>query len=278
MKMIILFLVSSIVLISSIRGQSCLPEGIKFTTQEQVDSFQTDYPNCSVIEGYIELNGPNISSLTGLSSITKIMGDLLINGTSIADLEGLDDLSKIGRDLVIVSNDMLTNLSGLGNLDSVCGNLTIGWNDLLSSLSEIDSINPSCIQNLYIRANNSLSQCNVESICLYLNSPNGTVYIFDNASDCNSIEVVEDICLSGIQDNSTPKFSIYPNPATEIINISIENNEPVEQVWLYNQFGQLVRHFKQDKKQINIANLQPGIYYIELELKSKTYKDVLLIQ
>jgi len=276
--MIIPFLLLSILVTTVIRGQSCLPEGIKFTTQEQVDNFQTDYPDCSIIEGYIELNGTNISSLTGLSSITNIMGTLIINGTSITNFGGLENLSKIGGDLIIISNDMLINLSGLDQLDSVCGNLTIGWNDLLPSLSGIDSINSECIQNLYIRANNSLTDCSVQSICVYLNSPNGTVYIFDNASDCNSRDEVENLCQTDIQENISPKHSIYPNPATENININIENNEAVEQIRLFNQFGQVVRQFKQDIKQINISDLQPGIYYIELELKNKIYRDVLLIK
>ena len=29
----------------------CLPEGITFTTQEQIDNFQTNYPGCTEIEG-----------------------------------------------------------------------------------------------------------------------------------------------------------------------------------------------------------------------------------
>lgn len=139
-----------------INAQGCLPEGIKFTTQEQIDNFQTDYPNCSVIEGYVEIYGNTISNLAGLSSITTIMNELIINSTSITTLEGLENLTKIGSHLSIISNEMLIDLSGFSNLDLVSGNLTIGWNDLITSLSGIDSINSDSIQNLYIRANNSL--------------------------------------------------------------------------------------------------------------------------
>jgi hypothetical protein len=32
-------------------SQGCLPEGITFTTQAQIDSFQIDYPGCTEIEG-----------------------------------------------------------------------------------------------------------------------------------------------------------------------------------------------------------------------------------
>ena len=34
-----------------IYAQPCLPEGITFTTQSQMDSFPILYPNCTEIEG-----------------------------------------------------------------------------------------------------------------------------------------------------------------------------------------------------------------------------------
>jgi hypothetical protein len=34
-----------------LHAQSCLPEGITYTTQEQVDNFPANYPGCKVIEG-----------------------------------------------------------------------------------------------------------------------------------------------------------------------------------------------------------------------------------
>ena len=34
-------------------GQICLPNGITFTTQGQIDSFSINYPGCSVIGGYV---------------------------------------------------------------------------------------------------------------------------------------------------------------------------------------------------------------------------------
>jgi hypothetical protein len=31
-------------------SQGCLPEGITFTTQDQIDNFQANYPECTEIE------------------------------------------------------------------------------------------------------------------------------------------------------------------------------------------------------------------------------------
>ena len=33
----------------------CLPQGIIFTIQAQIDSFQVNYPGCTEIEGYVEI-------------------------------------------------------------------------------------------------------------------------------------------------------------------------------------------------------------------------------
>jgi len=35
----------------------CLPDGISFTTQEQIDNFATDYPGCTEILGTVYING-----------------------------------------------------------------------------------------------------------------------------------------------------------------------------------------------------------------------------
>ncbi len=46
-------------------GQACLPEGITFTTQAQIDNFQTSHPNCTEIEGYVTIFGDDINNLQG---------------------------------------------------------------------------------------------------------------------------------------------------------------------------------------------------------------------
>ncbi len=34
-------------------AQSCLPDGITFETQAQIDSFQVNYPGCTEVEGNV---------------------------------------------------------------------------------------------------------------------------------------------------------------------------------------------------------------------------------
>ena len=65
-------------------GQACLPDGITFSTQEQIDNFQTNYPNCSEIEGSVAISGDDITNLNGLNVLTSIGGDLMIGDQELS--------------------------------------------------------------------------------------------------------------------------------------------------------------------------------------------------
>jgi len=54
MKYIIIAITFTFHLIS-VYPQSCLPEGIIFETQFQIDSFQINYPGCTEIEGIVKI-------------------------------------------------------------------------------------------------------------------------------------------------------------------------------------------------------------------------------
>jgi hypothetical protein len=57
-------------------SQPCLPEGITFNTQEQIDDFQINYPNCTEIEGDVLIEGNDITNLDGLDVLTAVGGNL----------------------------------------------------------------------------------------------------------------------------------------------------------------------------------------------------------
>ena len=106
-------------------SEPCLPEGITFTTQEQIDDFQSNYPGCTEIEGSVEITNDGLSeitSLAGLSVLTSIGGFLNIHNTSLTSLIGLEGLTSIGGFLALRYNNLLITIQGLGNLNQVDGN------------------------------------------------------------------------------------------------------------------------------------------------------------
>lgn len=115
-------------MVSGASAQSCLPEGIIFTTQAQIDSFQVNYPGCTEIEGNVTIQGNDITILDGLSSLTSIGGDLVISGNnSLTSIEGLNNLDTIFGGFYISSNPLLNNLTGLDNLTFIQNDFNFGW-------------------------------------------------------------------------------------------------------------------------------------------------------
>ncbi|MCU0371231.1 MAG: hypothetical protein MUC31_07440, partial [Bacteroidales bacterium] len=75
MKKLFIFFTGVLISFSGL-SQSCLPEGIYFESQTQIDNFQVDYPGCTEIEGDVIIFSPydEISNLNGLSVLTSIGG------------------------------------------------------------------------------------------------------------------------------------------------------------------------------------------------------------
>jgi hypothetical protein len=129
-------------------SQGCLPEGITFTSQAQIDSFQIIYPGCTEIGGEMTIEGwTDVTNLNGLINITKIQGGLTISANYyLSDLEGLNNLDSIGGDLTLGSGCMwwgnyaLTSLHGLENLTYIGGSLHLSDDQLLIDFSGLDNL------------------------------------------------------------------------------------------------------------------------------------------
>lgn len=106
---------------------SCLPEGITFTTQEEIDNFQTNHPGCTYIEGDVTIEGAEILNLNGLNVLNSIGGNLTIsNDSSLTQLTGLNNLNTIGGSLSIYGNVLLSDMADLAELDAVGGEIRLG--------------------------------------------------------------------------------------------------------------------------------------------------------
>jgi len=390
MEKLFLFVTLLSIFYSNVFSQGCLPEGITFTTQEQIDNFQTNYPGCTEIEGYLKIGvwpGNNsISNLNGLSVLTSIGGSCIIscnnylqnligldnittigftldiekniNLTSLNGLEnlvsiekdltifenpllinlnGLENLASIGEELRIFQNDGLINLSGINNLSSIglsihvfsnetltslssLGNitslgyqlaitqnyaltslnglenitsvgyevailnntsltslspleniasglnrLTIQGNDVLTSLAGLDNLDLNSLDNLLISVNYQLSECDVLSICNFLNNPTGNYQIAFNSTGCNSIGEVQSACLTSVAENPTAEVLLLsPNPASSFITITTPHGQPVEGVIIYNHLGQKILTAKPVNNTVDVLKLKAGLYAIEI--------------
>ena len=382
MKQIFFFL--SLMIPAVLFSQPCLPEGIIFTSQEYIDNFQINHPNCTEIEGYVEIQGGDITNLDGLSVLTAFGNTLTITLTnSLTNLNGLNNVTSIGLHLQIMDNDSLINLQGLENLSSIGSALlitdnaelinlsgledlsSVGWkmtvsgnnnltsleglnnlstiggevlielnpsltsleglesltsitgfggsppqggslliadnvalsdltplinlssiegdlylqgNDALTSLEGLDNIEANSIYNLWIWENQSLSTCEVQSVCDYLLVPNGQIIINDNAVGCNSMEEVMDSCMTSTIAEKTleESFTISPNPfeSNAFITYTLNQGSFVN-IEIVDLYGRLVKtlvneyqHHGDQKLSLSSDGLTSGIYFCTLRTNS----------
>jgi hypothetical protein len=149
MKKIILTVIAAAIGYCIAYPQPCLPEGIIFTTQEQIDSFQANYPGCTEIIGNVTILGDDINNLNGLSVLTSISCDFGIGDVTypysggnpyLTSLTGLDNLASVWGNFLIQYNTALTNLIGLNNLTSIGQSFSINYNDTLTNLSALGNL------------------------------------------------------------------------------------------------------------------------------------------
>jgi hypothetical protein len=118
-------------------------------------------------------NNPNIIDMTGLESLEVIDGSpRFSNNDALVSLSGFDSLLWIDGSLRILGNDVLNDISAIGNVDNITGTFLI----------------------FIIEDNPSLSQCDIDYVCQYIDHPDAVFMISNNAPGCNSKEEIEEQC------------------------------------------------------------------------------------
>ncbi|MBC8465937.1 T9SS type A sorting domain-containing protein [bacterium] len=141
LSLIILLLIFFQITASSQTCIPCLPTGITFNTQSQIDSFQINNPGCTEIEGDVVISGNDITNLNGLNVLTAVIGSLIFDfNDALTSLTGLDNLTSIGGGLGIGNSPSLTSLTGLDNVTSIGGDLYIDDNASLVSLTGLENV------------------------------------------------------------------------------------------------------------------------------------------
>jgi len=108
--------------------QSCgfeCPPTVVLLSQADVDEFGALYPNCTSIEGSLQIGTGRLAS---------------IPPTDINDLSPLNNITFIGVDLFLGKNDTLMTLAGLSNIDSIGNNLIHHDRSTLTSFEGLENL------------------------------------------------------------------------------------------------------------------------------------------
>jgi hypothetical protein len=103
----------------------------------------------------------------------------------------------------------------------------------------------------------------------------------------NSVLYVDNLSFDSLiisVSEQTPKntiINLYPNPASDVVLLTIENTNTADLTLnIYNIMGSLIRTeaLKQNQQQINVGDLDNGIYIVEIKFKGLIRKQKLIIQ
>lgn len=220
---------------------SCLPYGNYFVrTQEEVDSFFINYPNCYDLEGFLSIKGDGITELQGLNNLSSVEEHLLFyhcnslsdfsglnnldsigemftvgywegNGNkSLINFNGLDNLRYVGESLYVYFNDSLIDFSGLNNLNYV-GHVSIIGNESLVNFNGIDNLD-SISNGLSLRVNNSLTDLSGFENLTYIGN-----YIDIGYND----GLVSLSGINNVEASSIEYLGIYDNPQLSTCEVEV---------------------------------------------------------
>ena len=224
---------------------SCPSGDVTFTTQQEVDDFAVNYPNCTEITGNViidssvanpinNLNGLSnilsvsanlwlldLPSLSGLENLNNVGDSLIINRSSLTTLATLESLSSVGGMFSMKDNEALTSLAGLENLVSIGGDFHIADNDALVSLAGVGNLNTigGNLRILFSHALNDLT--GLENI----NTIGGSLQILSNNGliDLNGLENI-----SSIDGNVDIRFNDALSSLSSLTNL----NSAVDSLWI----------------------------------------------
>ncbi len=186
-----------------------------------------------------------------------------------SDITNLDDLNTLNPEVLeLDDNDQLQSLEGMVNLSNL-KSFTFTDNDILediSLLSTVDILEPG-FYPVHIEGNPLLRDCDVESICEMLMTDYNpvTVIINNNDTDCNSIEEVEDDCLSDLSENLFFAVDVFPNPTTNDLNILNPDLKKLD-LRVYDLLGKevLYENTSDQRTQINLVGLPKQTYILKI--------------
>jgi len=83
--------------------------------------------------------------------------------------------------------------------------------------------------------------------------------------------------IVGQEENLTSEITLFPNPATHLIQINNPDNQPINQVLFFDQLGHLVWQVPNPDKTIDVSKLSPGMYVVEIVLQNIRIKRKLAV-
>lgn len=228
-------------------------------------------------------------NLDGLGNFSnKLIISTNINGVESVyaeDLDGDNDIDVLSTSYGDNKISWHENLDGLGTFgeEQIITTLTAGASAVhaadLDNDGDMDVLSASAIQYRiawYENVNglgdfgpqqvlaNSLTVTQPRDVFAADLDGDGDIDVLSASQNDYKIAWYENLTILGIKDNNSKDFSVYPNPASTILNINTNNIE-ITKIEIYDVLGKKVWGTTETITQIDISNLDSGLYLVNIQ-------------
>jgi len=103
----------------------------------------------------------------------------------------------------------------------------------------------------------------------------GAPYNYGSGSQSGHVRVYDLSSLLLLDNFVLESFNLYPNPASDVLNIKLNHDLILETVTLFNNLGQIVK--ASNEYTLNVDDLTPGVYFVEVKTnQGKATKKVII--
>jgi hypothetical protein len=92
------------------------------------------------------------------------------------------------------------------------------------------------------------------------------------------VDEVPDVSIGEPISANDLSINVYPNPADQMVTISLKNGAAIKEVSIFNQVGQNVFRGIPDENILDISRLQPGVYLLEVIADQSEFREKLIIE
>ena len=169
---------------------------IKLEAQSDVDNFNINYPSCTEIDGNILITGADITDISPLSQIEKVVGDFeIINCQNLLTISDTD--LNVQGSIRIVDNESLNDINGFNSTDSL-KTLNIFENPILISTKGFEALRV-VSDSLHIDSNDSLKSIPFFNSIEYISYLEIDRNSIDSVYGFNKLDSIELLFITNVQ-------------------------------------------------------------------------------
>ncbi|MCB6030292.1 leucine-rich repeat domain-containing protein [Flavobacterium psychrophilum] len=210
-------------------------------------------------------------SCSGLTSVTIPNSVITINRGAFSGCSGLTSVT-IPNSVTTIRENAFFNCSGLTSV-TIPNSVTTIENAAFYNCKRLTTVK--CYITMPLAINADVFGNVTQSNCA-LNVPTGTQAVYQAAAVWRNFSPISGGLLSNHSFAIESALKIYPNPASEILNIALQEGLQLEKVNFYNTLGQLIK--TTNHLEINVSSFAKGNYFVEVMTNQGKATKTIIVQ